>query len=99
MKLVNFDEELIQEQMTIVNEQNAAIDAQGDATEEKGEYMEELEDEIIDDLDAQFEIELPHVDLDVILSDFNWNAKGDAAALEAKLVTELQALEAVIVFS
>ncbi|KAJ3254540.1 hypothetical protein HK103_007094 [Boothiomyces macroporosus] len=96
MKLVNFDEELIQEQMTIVNEQNAAIDAQGDATEEKGEYMEELEDEIIDDLDAQFEIELPHVDLDVILSDFNWNAKGDAAALEAKLVTELQALEAVI---
>ncbi|KAJ3276670.1 hypothetical protein HDV01_004203 [Terramyces sp. JEL0728] len=94
MKLVNFDEELIQEQMTIVNEQNAAIDAQGDTTVEKGEYMEELEDEMIDDLEAQFEIELPHVDLDVILADFNWNAKGDAAALEAKLVTELQALEA-----
>ncbi|KAJ3320672.1 hypothetical protein HDV06_005080 [Boothiomyces sp. JEL0866] len=94
MKLVNFDEELIGEQMTIVNEQNAAIDAQGDAAVDKGEYMEELEDEIIDDLEAQFEIELPHVDLDVILSDFNWNAKGDAAALEAKLVSELQALEA-----
>ncbi|KAJ3412241.1 hypothetical protein HDV05_001052 [Chytridiales sp. JEL 0842] len=34
------------------------------------------------------------VDLDDLLSDFSWKANGDAADLEARLLTELQALEA-----
>ncbi len=41
------------------------------------------------------EHELPPVDLSMILSDFNWSASADAAALEASLKSELQALEAV----
>ena len=38
--------------------------------------------------------ELPPIDLDVMLADFNWHAGGDAAALEGVLFSELQALEA-----
>ncbi|OAJ37866.1 hypothetical protein BDEG_21838 [Batrachochytrium dendrobatidis JEL423] len=37
---------------------------------------------------------LPTIDLSLVLSDFNWQASGDAAALEARLFSELQALEA-----
>ncbi|KAJ1332811.1 hypothetical protein BSLG_008440 [Batrachochytrium salamandrivorans] len=37
---------------------------------------------------------LPDIDLGLVLSDFQWQAGGDAAALEARLVSELQALEA-----
>lgn len=42
------------------------------------------------------EIEMPMVDLDLILKDFNWSAGSDAAALEASLITELHGLEAVM---
>lgn len=42
------------------------------------------------------DVELPPVDLDLILSDFNWTASADASALEASLIAELQALEAVL---
>jgi hypothetical protein len=40
--------------------------------------------------------ELPSINLDLMLSDFNWQASGDASALEARLICELQALEKVI---
>lgn len=40
---------------------------------------------------------LPDIDLNLVLSDFDWQASGDASALEARLITELQALEAVSV--
>jgi hypothetical protein len=39
--------------------------------------------------------ELLSIDLGVILSDFKWTASADAADLEATLISELQALEAV----
>lgn len=39
--------------------------------------------------------ELLSLDLGVILNDFNWTASADAADLEASLISELQALEAV----
>ena len=38
--------------------------------------------------------ELPCIDLDAMLHDFNWQASGDAAALEHRLISELSALEA-----
>lgn len=37
--------------------------------------------------------DLPWIDLDIMLNDFNWKASGDASALEARLISELQALE------
>ena len=50
-------------------------------------------------LDLHVDLELPTVDLDLILQDFKWSASGDAAALEASLISELQALEAVWICS
>ncbi|KAI8826808.1 exocyst complex component Sec3-domain-containing protein [Fimicolochytrium jonesii] len=40
------------------------------------------------------ELDGPNIDLGEVLNDFDWEASGDAAALETRLVTELQALEA-----
>ena len=37
----------------------------------------------------------PPINLDEVLSDFDWNVGADAAALEARLYDELLALEAV----
>jgi hypothetical protein len=40
-------------------------------------------------------LDLSEIALDEILLDFNWNAKGNTEALVARLISELQALEAV----
>ncbi|KAJ3080543.1 hypothetical protein HK102_002976 [Quaeritorhiza haematococci] len=40
------------------------------------------------------QLQLPRIDLDEVLSDFNWQVGGDAADLEARLLSELQALDA-----
>ena len=40
---------------------------------------------------------VPDLDLNQILSNFNWDASGDASALEKTLQEEVQALEAVMI--
>lgn len=45
------------------------------------------------------DLEIPFVDLEDILRDFNWHAGGDATELETSLIKELQALEAVFAFN
>lgn len=40
--------------------------------------------------------ESSQIDLGLVLSDFQWKASGDATALEARLLSELHALEAVL---
>jgi hypothetical protein len=92
-RFINFDGEMIIDQMTAINVQQAStrkVSTFDEDVQELGDDTNEVEELV------HLETELPTVDLDVILKDFNWSASADAAALEASLITELQALEAVI---
>ncbi|TPX59726.1 hypothetical protein PhCBS80983_g02258 [Powellomyces hirtus] len=103
-KLTNVDEDSLKSQMQLNSSFMSAAEKEfahtfasmaqrprGVAFEEE-EEEEEIEEEII--LPPPIEVEAPAVNLDEVLTDFHWHASGDAAALEAKLLTELQALEA-----
>ena len=83
---------MIIDQMTAITAQVSSpkkVSTSQEDFQEPGEEPTETEEVI------HLEPELPTVDLDVILKDFNWSASADAAALEASLISELQALEAV----
>lgn len=82
---------MIEEQMEALKAQNIAHQSQDFDEDEAAVLIDDFEEDFED---AALDVELPSIDLDVILADFNWNAGGDAAALEASLITELQALEA-----
>ncbi|KAJ3364894.1 Exocyst complex component 1 [Kappamyces sp. JEL0680] len=93
---LNFDAEMVQEQMAAIAAQAAQKADQkknGGMNGSEESFIQDLEDEFNDD-DGKADVELPAVDLDLILNDFKWSASGDAAALEASLISELQALEA-----
>jgi hypothetical protein len=91
-RFINFDGEMIIDQMMAIDAQQASNRKVSTFDEDVQEIGDDAVD--IDEL-VHLEAELPTVDLDVILKDFNWSASADAAALEASLITELQALEAV----
>ncbi|KAJ3295740.1 Exocyst complex component 1 [Borealophlyctis nickersoniae] len=101
-KLVNITEESLKNDMNIDASYMSATEKEFTTTlntmmarprgvnfEEEEEVPEEEPEYHPPDQDAQ-----PTVNLDEVLSDFNWHASGDAADLEARLLTELQALEA-----
>ncbi|KAI8900951.1 exocyst complex component Sec3-domain-containing protein [Globomyces pollinis-pini] len=93
--MLNFDEEMVKDQMNAINAESLAQETK-DAEEEDGKSsnMSDIESHASDlQLNAHIDVDLPTIDLDEILADFNWNASGDASALEARLITELQALE------
>ncbi|KAI8903121.1 exocyst complex component Sec3-domain-containing protein [Gorgonomyces haynaldii] len=89
--LVGFDEELIAEQVKAFRLAPKPLEADKKEAPVSQLLLTPFEEEQI----AQKTVEeLPQIDLDLMLNDFNWQASGDAAALEERLITELQALEA-----
>ncbi|KAJ3159822.1 Exocyst complex component 1 [Geranomyces michiganensis] len=105
-KLINVDEELLRAQMQLnssalsATEQEFAQTFATMAQRPRGVAFEEEDDD--DDgpdraeslMMIPMEVEAPAVNLDEVLETFNWHVSGDAAALEARLLTELHALEA-----
>jgi hypothetical protein len=89
-KLVGFDLELVSAQF------DASKKARKQMKEKHQSFMEDFDD--FEKKDKRTADELPWIDLDIMLNDFNWQASGDASALEARLITELQALEKVYLF-
>jgi hypothetical protein len=73
---------------------DASMDSQVVMKDNRKSYNENFDQ--MDKKDKLNISDLPSIDLDLMLSDFNWQASGDASALEARLISELQALEKVI---
>jgi hypothetical protein len=87
--MINFDEEMIRDQMQAINSQ-VQVKTMDESVDDDDDSATNI---TLDDIvDQNVDVEIRAVDLGSILSDFNWI--GDAAALEATLVSELQALEA-----
>ncbi|KAJ3047464.1 hypothetical protein HK097_011510, partial [Rhizophlyctis rosea] len=100
-KLINVDEESLKGQMHLDASHLSATEKaftntftnfmqrpRGVNFEEEEEAAEETQEE------PDVEPALPLINLDEVLQDFNWQAGGNAADLEARLTKELQALEA-----
>ncbi|KAJ3151312.1 Exocyst complex component 1 [Geranomyces variabilis] len=105
-KLTNIDEESLRAQMQLNSTFMSAAETEfaqtfaSMARRPRGVAFDEGEDEEDTDEPAEapivmpIEMEAPAVNLDEVLETFNWHVSGDATALEARLLTELQALEA-----
>ncbi|TPX63540.1 hypothetical protein SpCBS45565_g06534 [Spizellomyces sp. 'palustris'] len=102
-KFINVDEESLKAQMQLNATYLSATEKEFTATfatmaqRPRGVVLEEEEEEedVIEEQDPlPIEPEAPSLDMDEVLNDFNWEASGDAAALEARLISELHALEA-----
>ncbi|EGF77307.1 hypothetical protein BATDEDRAFT_91658 [Batrachochytrium dendrobatidis JAM81] len=94
-KLINIGESVMQVQASVpvdigLGTSNTHVKLAGTEMDSASQELQ-----ISGDDEAVTAIEtLPTIDLSLVLSDFNWQASGDAAALEARLFSELQALEA-----
>jgi hypothetical protein len=84
-KLMNFDEEMIFDQMEALSVSQTAAPVTNEIDDEEVEEGDEITE--------IGEVEIPNLDLDEILQDFHWSAGGDASALEQTLLSELNALE------
>ncbi|KAJ3042939.1 Exocyst complex component 1 [Rhizophlyctis rosea] len=105
-KLINVDEDSLKNQMQLDASYLSATEKtftntfatfvqrpRGVNFEEEEEGAEQAQEE------PEAEPEQPLIDLDEVLEDFNWQASGNAADLEARLTSELQALEAANVYA
>ncbi|KAI9015084.1 exocyst complex component Sec3-domain-containing protein [Gaertneriomyces semiglobifer] len=99
-KLVNINEDALQTQMkldmTFMSDADKAFSTNLTApVKPLDSTVPEVEEDSSDEEVVLLPVvpEAPQVDLDEVLNDFNWQASRDAAALEARLLEELQALE------
>ncbi|KAI9092400.1 exocyst complex component Sec3-domain-containing protein [Phlyctochytrium arcticum] len=101
-KFINVDEENLKAQMHLNASHLSTAEKEFTATfaamssRSRGVAIEEDDDsEFGEELErTAVQPDAPDVNLNEVLADFQWHAAGDATALEARLVSELQALEA-----
>jgi hypothetical protein len=84
--MIGFDKELIQGKLANI-EQVKVVAQQPTEMQQRPQFTDSRTLDIA-------KIELPIVDLDLILKDYDWQVSRDAEALEARLTSELLALEA-----
>ncbi|KAI8916885.1 exocyst complex component Sec3-domain-containing protein [Entophlyctis helioformis] len=100
-KLINISDTQVKEgEAAVVGQEGKAVsgdhlDASMSMSKSNGSFANDLADMGDDDkADEVHGLDTTAIDLGLVLSDFEWQASGDAAALEARLLSELQALEA-----